>query len=148
VHPLAGARFDAPEGVAGSWALDAAAAAPGAATPDEAVYLPGRNFILLTRIQLGVLSSNPFPDATPAFFRSFEKSIAQAIRWPIRAERPLEDMTKTELLRRGAHFDLALTLSCLRPRAGAHCGRCNKCAERLKAFREAGLADPGRYLTD
>jgi 7-cyano-7-deazaguanine synthase in queuosine biosynthesis len=25
---------------------------------------------------------------------------------------------------------------------GRHCGRCNKCAERMAAFRLAGLCDP------
>ena len=53
---------------------------PDAATPDEAVYLPGRNLLLLLKallwchlhgvkhLALGVLGSNPFPDASPAFF--------------------------------------------------------------------------------
>jgi 7-cyano-7-deazaguanine synthase len=26
-----------------------------------------------------------------------------------------------------------------------HCSRCNKCAERRKAFSEAGIPDPTRY---
>src|SRR5712691_11528113 len=52
---------------------------PGYDTPDEDVYLPGRNVILLgkasvycaavkiDRLLLGTLAHNPFPDATPAF---------------------------------------------------------------------------------
>src|SRR6185503_17697583 len=52
---------------------------PGYHTPDEDVYLPGRNVILLgkasvfcaaarvDRIVLGTLAHNPFPDATPEF---------------------------------------------------------------------------------
>src|SRR5437868_3411881 len=54
--------------------------APGSDTPDEAVYLPGRNVILLSKalvwchlhgvpaLALAVLAGNPFPDATPEFF--------------------------------------------------------------------------------
>src|SRR5215475_2652565 len=49
---------------------------PGAETPDEAVYLPGRNLLLaikpalwcqmhgIGQLALGVLGSNPFDDAT------------------------------------------------------------------------------------
>src|SRR5213082_2934335 len=51
--------------------------APAYHTPDEDVYLPGRNIILLSkaavfcaaanieRIAIGTLDHNPFPDATP-----------------------------------------------------------------------------------
>ncbi len=54
---------------------------PDASTPDEAVYLPGRNLLLTTKasvwcqlrqvgaLALGCLGSNPFPDSTPDFFR-------------------------------------------------------------------------------
>ena len=53
---------------------------PAYDTPDEDVYLTGRNLVLLTkagvvaarhdahRIALGPLAGNPFPDARPAFF--------------------------------------------------------------------------------
>src|SRR5581483_4129600 len=52
---------------------------PGYHTPDEDVYLPGRNVILfgkagvycaangIGRIVIGTLAHNPFPDATPRF---------------------------------------------------------------------------------
>jgi 7-cyano-7-deazaguanine synthase len=160
VHALATARFEAPEGCAGAWATDERAEPPGANTPDEAVYLPGRNVVLLTqaallaqasrvsRIQLGILSSNPFSDATGSFFNSIEETMFEAIRWRVTIERPFESMSKTDLLKRGAKFDLGLTLSCLRPLDGAHCGNCNKCAERAKAFRNAGLRDPARFYAD
>jgi 7-cyano-7-deazaguanine synthase in queuosine biosynthesis len=60
------------------WAL--AGKPPAFDTPDEDVYLTGRNVMLLSkgaiycaqngihRIALATLSNNPFPDATPAFF--------------------------------------------------------------------------------
>src|SRR5437899_4497376 len=61
---------------AAHWAV--AGRPPGYHTPDEDVYLPGRNVILLGkagvycaaaaigRVAIGTLAHNPFPDATPA----------------------------------------------------------------------------------
>jgi 7-cyano-7-deazaguanine synthase len=56
-------------------------------------------------------------------------------------------MSKSEITRKGIAFRLDLTLSCIRPSGGLHCGRCNKCEERRKAFEAAGLIDPTRYLS-
>jgi 7-cyano-7-deazaguanine synthase len=39
-----------------------------------------------------------------------------------------------------------LTFSCMRPVDGKHCGTCNKCAERRRAFASAGLSDPTEYF--
>jgi 7-cyano-7-deazaguanine synthase len=38
-----------------------------------------------------------------------------------------------------------LTLSCMQPVGGSHCGRCSKCRERRDAFLEAGIVDPTKY---
>ena len=40
---------------------------------------------------------------------------------------------------------LELTLSCMQPADGRHCGRCSKCRERRDAFLEAGVRDPTPY---
>jgi 7-cyano-7-deazaguanine synthase len=45
----------------------------------------------------------------------------------------------------GRDMPLELTFSCLAPVAGLHCGRCNKCAERQAAFRDAGIDDRTEY---
>jgi 7-cyano-7-deazaguanine synthase len=114
---------------------------PGAKTPDEAVYLPGRNLMLLSKaavfcalrkipvIAIGTLGHNPFPDATPKFFCDFA--------WVsgIRVIAPFRSLTKAQVVRRGWHLPLELSFSCLAPRHGRHCGRCNKCAERMRALR-------------
>jgi 7-cyano-7-deazaguanine synthase len=38
-----------------------------------------------------------------------------------------------------------LTLSCMEPKDGRHCGRCSKCRERRDGFLEAGIKDPTQY---
>jgi 7-cyano-7-deazaguanine synthase len=40
---------------------------------------------------------------------------------------------------------LVFTLSCIQPLVGRHCGACNKCAERRRAFEQAQLPDPTEY---
>ena len=131
---------------------------PGPGSADAAVYLPGRNALLLTAaaivaarerastIALGVLKGNPFGDATPRFFTTLSSALSQALRRPICIVAPLRCMRKVQLIRAAAKVPLALTFSCINPRAGLrHCGRCNKCAERRQAFRLAQVADPTRY---
>lgn len=134
---------------------------PGADTPDDAVFLPGRNVLLLAKPLLwcllnGVrelatapLASNPFPDATPEFYADFAAVVGRAMGMPggVRVLRPYADLGlhKADVLRRGAGLPLGLTFSCVRPERGGHCGRCNKCAERRAGFRDAGLIDPTEY---
>jgi 7-cyano-7-deazaguanine synthase len=130
---------------------------PGAETPDEAVYLPGRNVLLLSKavvwchlhrvpaVALAVLAANPFPDATPAFFAAFQDALGLALADRVAVLRPYAGLDKRAVLRRGRDLPLALTFSCIRPVAGRHCGRCNKCAERRRAFADAGMADGTAY---
>ena len=134
--------------------------APGADTPDEAVFLPGRNVLLLAKailwchlhgvaeIALAPLESNPFPDATPAFFAAFTAAVNSAVAGRVRVIQPYLGLHKVEVLRRGHGLPLGLSFSCIRPRDGRHCGACNKCAERRRAFAEAGAADPTPYHTE
>ena len=131
---------------------------PGAATPDAAVYLPGRNVLLLSKallwchlhhvpaLALASLAANPFPDATPAFFTAFAAAVGLAVAaLPIEVRHPYLGLHKADVLRRGRDLPLRWTFSCMRPIAGQHCGCCNKCGERRRAFAEAGLEDPTPY---
>jgi 7-cyano-7-deazaguanine synthase len=138
------------------WSLSGAGV-PGADTPDEAVFLPGRNVLLLGKallwchlhgvaeLALAPLESNPFPDATPAFFAAFEAVVNQAVGGAVRVRQPYLGLHKAEVLRRGRDLPLALTFSCIRPVDGRHCGACNKCAERRRGFADVGLPDPTPY---
>jgi 7-cyano-7-deazaguanine synthase len=138
------------------WSLGTAEG-PGYDTPDEAVYLPGRNLVLLSkaavycvlngldRVALGVLAANPFPDATDAFFSQLEGAIRLGLATDIRIERPLSGLHKADVVRLGARLPLELTFSCIRPVGERHCGDCNKCAERQRGFFEAGVPDRTDY---
>lgn len=133
------------------------APAPGYQAPDQAVYLPGRNVILLAktavyaalnrieRIAMGVLAGNPFPDATDAFFDGMAGSLSAGLDWPIRVERPFATLHKQDVIRLGQGLPLELTFSCISPVGEAHCGNCNKCRERQQAFLRAGVADVTTY---
>jgi len=133
------------------------ASVPGSDTPDEAVYLPGRNLLLTVKaavwcrlheidvLALGSLGSNPFPDSTPDFFQKLESLLNQGIGGKLRLIRPFDRLHKTEVLIRGKDLPLHLTFSCINPIDGRHCGTCNKCAERKKGFHDAGLPDFTSY---
>jgi len=133
------------------------ASVPGSETPDEAVYLPGRNLLLTVKaavwcrlreigiLALGSLGSNPFPDSTPDFFRDLERLLNQAMGCDLKLIRPFDRLHKTDVLLRGKDLPLHLTFSCINPVAGRHCGICNKCAERKKGFLDAGLPDLTSY---
>jgi 7-cyano-7-deazaguanine synthase len=130
---------------------------PDADTPDAAVYLPGRNVFLLGKtivwchlrnipaVALGTLAANPFPDATAEFISRFERVVNEAVGGSVRVLRPYAGLKKADVLRRGRALPLELTLSCLRPTDGHHCGQCNKCQERRTAFAEAEIEDRTAY---
>jgi 7-cyano-7-deazaguanine synthase len=133
--------------------------APGVDTPDEDVYLEGRNLVLLTKaavfmararltqVFLGPLAGNPFPDATPEFFAAMERSLSVGLASPIEVRAPFLDLRKSDVIKLGRSIGvpLELTLSCMQPVNGVHCGRCSKCRERRDAFNEAGVEDLTRY---
>ena len=132
---------------------------PDYETDDPSVYLPGRNLLLLTKttlfcalnrigtLALGPLKGNPFPDSTRTFFRAFAKAAAFGLDFPVSIITPYRHLTKEEVILRGQFLPLELTFSCIQPAEKYHCGMCNKCAERQKAFKKAGLPDKTIYKT-
>jgi 7-cyano-7-deazaguanine synthase len=134
---------------------------PAFDTPDEDVYLTGRNVALLSkasiycaqqklsRIAIGPLAGNPFPDATPEFFSTMARALSLGLAHQITVAAPFVEMDKSDVIRLGAELGVPfeLTLSCMNPRQGLHCGRCSKCRERRDAFHEAGITDPTAYAS-
>jgi 7-cyano-7-deazaguanine synthase len=140
---------------------------PAYDTPDEDVYLTGRNLVLLTkagviaskagahRIALGPLAGNPFPDARPEFFDTMSRALALGLDHAIEIATPFLTWEKDQVITRGIELGVPfdLTLSCMNPRAGAtgalpqHCGLCSKCRERRDAFAAAGVPDPSVYAS-
>lgn len=135
--------------------------APAFDTPDTDVYLEGRNVILLSkaavymarigspRVMLGTLSHNPFPDASPEFFDAIQRALSVGLAHPITIERPFAGMSKADVIRLGERLKVRfeLTLSCMQPVAGTHCGKCSKCRERRDAFLDAKIPDPTIYAS-
>lgn len=154
VAPLVTLTAPAADRYRGHWSVTGVGV-PGAAAPDAAVELPGRNLVLVTtaavycaarrisRIALGTLKGNPFADATPLFRRALGRALTLGLGRPIAVEAPLASIPKAQVLRRAAQWrlPLGLTFSCINPRGRAPCGRCQKCEERRRGFRQAGLHD-------
>jgi 7-cyano-7-deazaguanine synthase len=142
----------------GAW-YATGAGIPGWDEPDERWEIPGRNIILLAkaavwarlrgigRIALGILASNPFPDASPEFFAALEAALSRGLGAPVGILRPFAGLGKADVIRLGRDLGLPLgrTLSCARPAGGLHCGTCGKCRERIEGFAAAGVPDPTRY---
>jgi 7-cyano-7-deazaguanine synthase len=135
---------------------------PAYDTPDEDVYLAGRNIVFLSkaavvaashgisRIALGPLAGNPFPDATPAFFKAMAHALSVGLAHTIEVATPFLCMRKEDVIRLGATLSVPLesTLSCMNPLDAPlpiHCGLCSKCRERRDAFAAAGVHDRTCY---
>ncbi len=157
VRPLAILDFDVRDLYPPThWAL--LGTPPAYDTPDEDVYLPGRNILLLSkagilaasrridRILLGPLAGNPFPDATGEFFQAMSAALGLGLARQVAVEAPFTALHKADVIRLGASLGVPLadTLSCMNPRGARHCGLCSQCRERRDAFAEAGVDD----LTD
>jgi 7-cyano-7-deazaguanine synthase len=171
VRPLVSLGVDMRDVYAAThWAVEGRP--PAYHTPDEDVYLPGRNIVLLgkaavycataaiDRLVLGTLGHNPFPDATPEFREAMARALSLGLAYRLQIDAPYAATSKADVIRRGAALGVPfdLTLSCMNPQESAvdsrqsaarqpvvHCGRCSKCRERHDGFVEAGIEDPTAY---
>ena len=125
-------------------------------------YVPFRNAHLLSiatswaevisakRIYIGAVAedSSGYPDCRPEFYDAFQRTVDAGTRPETQIEivTPVIYMRKSEIVKRGIQLGapLHLTWSCYQGESVA-CGRCDSCALRLRAFREAGVNDPISY---
>ena len=132
----------------------------GSAIP--VTYVPFRNAHFLSvavswaeaigagAIYIGAVAedSSGYPDCRPEYYRVFQELIRAGTRPETQIEMvtPVITMRKSEIIRRGLELGapLHLTWSCYQEEEVA-CGACDSCLLRLRAFAEAGAADPIPY---
>lgn len=128
-------------------------------------YVPFRNAHLLAAatswaevlgahsIYIGAVAedSSGYPDCRPEFYEAFQRTVDIGTKpeTQIQIRTPVIAMKKAEIVKLGEKLGapLNLTWSCYKDSDTA-CGNCDSCALRLRAFREAGIADPIRYRLD
>ena len=128
-------------------------------------YVPFRNAHLLSiatswaevigarYVYIGAVAedSSGYPDCRSEFYDAFQRAIEIGTKpeTKIEIKRPVIAMRKSEIVMRGKQLGapFELTWSCYQESERA-CGRCDSCALRLRAFREASVADPIPYVLD
>jgi 7-cyano-7-deazaguanine synthase len=128
-------------------------------------YVPFRNAHLLAAavswgevigtnaIYIGAVAedSSGYPDCRPEFYAAFQSVIDLGTKpeTNLIIKTPVIDMKKSEIVRKGLELEapLQLTWSCYQS-SDLACGKCDSCALRLRAFHEAGVADPIPYQLD
>ena len=96
-------------------------------------------------IALGTLKGNPFPDSSPEFFDDFAALVQRSMGHSLEIVTPFAGRTKADVLELGRGLALQDTFSCIDPQGGRHCGHCNKCAERRRAFSALQIDDVTEY---
>ena len=106
---------------------------PAYDAPDEHVYIPGRNFILIglaaiwcsehniSSIFLGSLKGNPFADATDKFIKDYSKILKHGLNKDISVQAPYKEKNKVELIREFKQLPLDKTMTCMQPVGMIHC---------------------------
>jgi 7-cyano-7-deazaguanine synthase len=153
----------------GSALTDTSIAVPEqAASGIPVTYVPARNTVFLSLalawaevldardifIGVNAVDYSGYPDCRPEFIAAFEQMANLATRAGvegterIRIRTPLIDLSKAEIIRRGAALgvDYAMTVSCYQAdELGRACGRCDSCRLRRQGFEAAQVVDPTRY---
>jgi 7-cyano-7-deazaguanine synthase len=131
-------------------------------------YVPARNTILLSLalgyaevlgaddifIGVNAVDYSGYPDCRPEFIDAYQRLARLATKAAMEGghmtiHTPLIELTKAEIIRRGAALgvDYGLTVSCYQADSeGRACGGCDSCRIRRAGFSEAGISDPTRYL--
>jgi 7-cyano-7-deazaguanine synthase len=124
------------------------------------IIVPFRNAIFLSvavayaasvgaeKIFYGAQASDAanYPDCRRKFYEAFEKAAQFGTDSQIHIEAPFSETSKSELIQIGTNLGVPfeLTWSCYLD-GEMHCGICESCSNRKKAFKEAQICDPTKY---
>ncbi len=164
IHERLVVRNDALRVIGGSALTDPNIAVPESATIGREIpvtYVPFRNAHFLSvavswaevlgaeKIYIGAVEqdSSGYPDCRPAYYRAFNEVVKTGTKdGRIEIVTPLIAKRKSEIVILGLELGapLDLTWSCY-SREDRACGVCDSCVLRLRAFHEAGAADPIAY---
>jgi len=135
------------------------------------VWVPARNMIMFS-IGSGIseyYNSNvvytginkeegvTFPDNTLEFVNRFNSALEYGTLNKVKLVCPLYDLTKPKIVKLGHSIEKELGVEVLRysyscyhdnGRDFLHCGTCESCQRRKRAFKEAGIPDPTEYVVD
>ena len=95
-----------------------------------------------------------YPDCRPEYIEAFEKMANLATKDAVMGNKvtihtPLIYLNKSEIIGEGQKLgvDYSNTITCYRANdLGEACGRCDACELRKKGFKNAGFADPTKYV--
>jgi 7-cyano-7-deazaguanine synthase len=158
------------DAVGGSALTDVSIAVPD--QPSEGIpvtYVPARNTVFLALalgwaevlgawdlfIGVNAVDYSGYPDCRPEFIAAFEQLARLATKGGVEGgayhvHAPLINLSKAEIIREGLRLgvDYSQTVSCYSADdEGRACGVCDACRLRAAGFREAGVADPTRYIS-
>ncbi|MBS7623506.1 7-cyano-7-deazaguanine synthase QueC [Candidatus Bathyarchaeota archaeon] len=127
---------------------------------EPSIIVPFRNAIFLSiavayatsigasKILYGAQGSDaPFyPDCREDFYRTFQAAARLGTDTEIEIEAPFHNIKKSDVLKLGLKLGVPyeITWSCYLNNA-LHCGVCESCLNRKRAFADANLKDPVRY---
>ena len=153
--------------IGGSALTDASIAVPDAPPQNigehvPVTYVPFRNAHFLAvavswaevigaeSIYIGAVEqdSSGYPDCRPAYYDAYNEVVRTGTKaGTIRITTPLISLKKSRIIQLGLELKapLDLTWSCYK-REDRACGTCDSCVLRLRAFQEAGAADPIPYV--
>jgi 7-cyano-7-deazaguanine synthase len=167
IHNRLVVRNEALRTIGGSALTDASIAVPDAPAENigahvPVTYVPFRNAHFLAvavswaevlsaeSIYIGAVEqdSSGYPDCRPAYYDAFNEVVRTGTKeGKIRITTPLIALKKSRIVELGLELKapLDLTWSCYK-REDRACGTCDSCVLRLRAFNEAGAADPIPYM--
>ena len=127
----------------------------------ESVWVPGRNTVF-TSIALSFAEAldgdiiivgwdkeeaETFPDNSKVFLDSFNKLINVGSPKNIEIKAPLIDLDKEGIVKLGLELNAPLELSYSCYKGGKyHCGVCESCVRRKRAFKLLNIEDPTLYI--